>query len=93
MPDSPTTKAVDLLTEMRALLREGKVQEVDNALTAAIAAAPPSPGAAGHGAAASPAPRPASQVVNELLTAIVDRLGNHPALKKLLEELAAFAVE
>jgi hypothetical protein len=89
MPTNP----VDLLKELQALLREGKVQEVDNAITAAIATAPPTTGAQLHGVPATSAPRPAPVVIQELFTAIVSHLGNHPALRSLVEELAATAAE
>jgi hypothetical protein len=79
----------DALAQVRKLMREGKVQEADDLLSKHMAATPQAQAAAAAAAAEPAPPRDYDTVLHELLTAVVDKLGNHPALEKLLEELKA----
>jgi hypothetical protein len=82
----------DHLTEISKLLQEGKNQEADDLLNKYAAEANARELAATGAAPAPPAPRPPAEITQELLTWLVNHLGNHPEALKLLQELeAAFA--
>ncbi len=77
------------IADVRALLKEGKVQEADDLLTIIEAADAERAGAAAAKPAAPPRPRAPNLVLMELLSELVAHLGNKPAHEALLEELRA----
>jgi len=83
MPDSKN------IADVRALLKEGKVQEADDLLTRLEAADAEKSGAAAAKPVEPPPPRAPNLVLMELLSELVAHLGNKPAHEVLLEELKA----
>lgn len=78
---------LDTIKRASALLREGRVQEADDLLTASARqiAAEASPGVPPP----PPAPREPLQVVYAMLALIGAHLGNPPGLSRLVDELAS----
>jgi len=77
------------IADVRALLKEGKVQEADDLLTILAAADAEKVGAAAAKPAEPPPPRSPDLVMMELFSELISHLGNKPAHEVLLEELKA----
>jgi len=82
----PDTKNI---ADVRALLKEGKVQEADDLLTILAAADAEKAGAVAPKFVVLSPPRRPNLVLLELLSELVSHLGNKPAHEALLEELRA----
>lgn len=86
MADQPDLKAI------QALLREGKVQEADDAISKQLAAAEAPPASESSASPPTPAPRPAAAILVDVLDEITAHLGNRPRVAHLVAEFRA-AVE